>query len=294
MSTRVFLSALLLLAAAAPAAAQVMTTVDLTFPNLAAPIPPGTSQRFNVTVRYQYSEGFSPQPTTVRLETVDQPSWLQSTFEPAEFEVRQSSTPAGIFIGRGVHVRLVNLTLAVAPDAPAFEDATANYRVVAAPNPPFDGAERVRPLALTAGFSGAIAAALPNGETVNAWGGFETHVPLRIENRGNGPLLVAVEIVRFPAESLVIGPVDPVRVGAAAGERVTTVDLVVLVPWKVSEKGPVEVELTPTHATQGTPARRVEVAFQLDGKSAFPVPDIGTFAVVAMAVGAVLLRRRRD
>lgn len=307
MSTRglsaVILLASLVLGAQAPvslAQEQAGTTsVDLSVPVLPRPVAPGTSEEFNVTVRYQWNNGFSNEPTEIRLEVVDEPPWLTSTFEPATVEI---STQSESQVGNnsfqvaprasGTETVSVNLNISIAPDAPAFGEGVAAYRVVAEENPPLQATENEVEFPVTAGFSGEIAVSLPKGDTVDANGGFVTKVPLHIENRGNGPLLLSVNVVRQPAEAKISAPLD-VPLGVEEGQRVTTPELEVLVPWKVSEEGEVAVEIVPTHAQRGVRGQAQTVTFQLQGDSAIPVPGPGPLIVPAILAAALLLARRR-
>ncbi len=287
--------ALLLLAplvvAAAPAMAQqafVTTSVDMTLPNLARPVPPGESSVFNnsVTVRYNWQQGGSSDPTEVRIEVVEEPSWLNSTFSPDLIEFNTIDQPTG-----GPETFITNLTLEADANAPAFEETIARYRVVAEENGMLQGSERIIEFEVTAGFKGRIQATLPGGERVPAQGGFVTKVPVRLENLGNGPVIVEAEVVRFPAESKIAVPVDIV-LGTSPEDRVRTVHLDVEVPWKVSEEGPVEVRFTPSHAQRGDRGPQAEIGFELDGNSVVPIPGPSPWLVVAL-VGLLVLARRR-
>lgn len=288
-SAALVLLSLLGLSLVPPTLAQSpQASVDMTLPTLPAPVPPGTAQRFNITVGYRWSAGTAAEPTTIRLEVVDEPAWLTSVFEPPSFTVDPKS--GGRVLG-GIENRQVNLTITLAPDAPAFEEGIASYRAVAEANPPYPTAQEDVPFEITAGFSGVLNVTLPEGREVGASGGLLTRVPVRLENQGNGPLLVSINVARFPAEARVEPP-DEVRLGTGPDERVRTVHLDVRVPWKVSESGPVEIEVIPTHATRGTPAPTQEVAFELDGKSAVPIPGFeAPLVVLGLAVLAVLRRR---
>ncbi len=275
------------------------TSVDLSVPVLPRPVAPGTSEEFNVTVRYQWNNGFSNEPTEIRLEVVEEPAWLNSTFEPASIAVStQSQTQAGnnsvqvVPRGQGTETVSVNLNISIAPDAPSFEEGIATYRVIAEENPPLQGSEKEIEFPVTAGFSGEIGVSLPKGETVDANGGFLTKVPLRIENQGNGPLLLQINIVRQPAEAKITAPVD-IALGVEEGDRVVTPELEIRVPWKVSEEGEVAVEVVPTHAQRGVRGSVQTVSFQLEGDSAVPVPGPGPMIAPAILAAALLLARRR-
>lgn len=262
------------------------TSVDMSLPTLPRPVPPGTSEEFNVTVRYRWNNGFSPQPTTIHLEVVDEPAWLNSTFSPAEIQVPTFPEP------QGVNTTLVNLNISVAEDAPAFALGNATYLVQAEANQPLQASEAEVPFEVTAGFRGTVGVSLPKGEVVDANGGFVTEVPIRLENQGNGPLLVSIALLRSPAESKIEVPQD-IRLGVTDGDRVQTAHLAVRVPWKVSEEGEVTVEIQPTHASRGTPGKTVQASFQLEGDSAVPIPGPGPELVLALAGLALALGRRR-
>lgn len=277
------------------------TSVDLSVPQLPRPVAPGTSEAFNVTVRYQWNNGFSNEPTEIHLEVVDEPEWLTSTFEPSTLEVpTQDETQAGnntvqvIPRASGTETVSVHLNISIAPDAPAFEEGVATYRVTAEENPPLQGSEKEIEFPVTAGFSGQVGVSLPKGETVDASGGFLTKVPLQVENQGNGPLLLEINVVRQPAEAEITAPVD-VPVGVEEGERTVTPELELRVPWKVSIDGEVAVEIVPTHAQRGVSGPVQTVSFQLDGHSAIPVPGPGPLLIPAiLAVALGLARRRPD
>lgn len=275
------------------------TSVDLSVPVLPRPVAPGTSEAFNVTVRYQWNNGFSNEPTQIHLEVVDEPEWLTSTFEPSTIEIStQSETQAGnnsfqvVPRSQGTETVSVNLNISIAPDAPAFEEGVATYRVVAEENPPLQGSEKEIQFPVTAGFSGEVGVSLPKGETVDANGGFLTKVPLHIENQGNGPLLLEINVVRQPAEAQITAPVD-VPLGVEEGDRAVTPELELRVPWKVSVDGEVAVEIVPTHAERGVRGPTQTVSFQLEGDSAIPVPGPGPLMVPAILAGALMLARRR-
>lgn len=282
----VTLTALACLASlAVPAAAQEVgsTSVDLTLPNLGAPVRPGDPQNNSVTVRYQWSNGMSQDNTTVRLEVVEEPPWLNSTFSPSTVEFDTATRGP-----QGVQARIVNLTLSVAPMAPAYQEATAVYRAVAEQNGVLQQATVETEFPVTAGFRGRVNATLVGDDNVTAWGGLVTHLPIRLENRANGPVAVQAEVVRSPADAQ-IRPFEEVEIGPNG--NVTTADLEVLVPWSVSLSGPVVVEFNPVHAQRGTPLRSEQVRFQLEGNSAVPIPSAGPWAALA-AVGAALVLRR--
>ncbi len=276
------------------------TSVDLSVPVLPRPVAPGTSEAFNVTVRYQWNNGFSNEPTEIHVDVVDEPEWLTSTFEPSTIEVpTQNEAQAAnnslqvIPTAGGTETVSVNLNISIAPDAPAFEEGVATYRVTAEENPPLQGAEKEIEFPVTAGFSGQIGVSLPKGETVDANGGFLTKVPLQVENQGNGPLLLEVNVVRQPAEAEITAPVD-VPVGVEEGDRTATPELELRVPWKVSVDGEVAVEIVPTHAQRGVSGPTQTVSFQLEGDSAIPVPGPGPAIVPAILAGVFLLSRRRQ
>lgn len=273
----------------APVAAQNVgeTNVDLTLPNLGAPVRPGDPQNNSVTVRYSWSNGASQDNTTVRLEVVSEPPWLNSTFHPpaVEFDTAEQGPS-------GVQTRIINLTLDVARDAPAYTEGTATYRAVAEENGVLQRATVTTNFTVVAGFRGSIEASLLKGTNVTAWGGLVTEIPIRIQNQANGPLLVDVSVVRSPAEARIQAP-PSARINATEGDRVATTNLEVLMPWTVSQSGTVVVELSPTHARRGTPLGDVELRFQLHGNSAVPIPSVPPPLAILAVVGlAVLLRRR--
>ena len=182
------------------------------------------------------------------------------------------------------------MNLTVAADAPAFQEGLPVYRVIAEPNPPLQGAEEEVEFQVTAGFSGDVAVSLPEGERVTAQGGFVTEVPLVIENRGNGELLLTFRVNRQPAESKITLPQD-VPLSSAPGNRTTTALVGIQVPWKVSEEGAVEIEVIPSHAQRGVTGPTQTVEFQLEGRSAIPIPGLGPWLALAAVVVAGWLGR---
>lgn len=293
--TRARLAAVLILLALLPttpvAVSQATTgdtSVGLTLPNLGSPVKPGQPQNNSVNVRYSWDNGVTTEPTEITLSVVDEPSWLNSTFTPSTLQVNNTTQSPSQTV-----VRIVTLTLDVDPTAPAYAEGTATYQVVAEENGMLPRAEATEEFSVTAGFRGTVEAHLPLGENVTAWGGLVTEVPIELTNRANGPLLVDVTVVQSPADAIVTPPAE-VRINATEGDRTTTTNLAVEVPWSLSLSGPVIVELSPTHATRGTAATPVETEFQLNGNSAVPVPGPGIADVIVLAgVVAIALAARK-
>lgn len=286
-----WLAVLAALAGAAPlATAQPQvgeSSADLTLPNLGAPVNPGNPQNNSVTVRYSWGNGMTTEPTDLTLSVVEEPSWLNSTFHPSTIQINNTTESP-----QGNEARIVTVTLDVAPDAPAYQEGTAVYKVTAEGSQTLPPAEATEEFVVTAGFRGTVSVQLPKGDNVTAWGGTVTKIPLEITNEANGPLIVDVTVARFPADAIVTPPLE-VEVPAGQGNNTKTTNLEVQVPWTVSVDGPVIVELSPSHAEKGTPARTVETRFQLNGNSAVPVPGPGPWATLAVAGAALLIAQRR-
>lgn len=274
-------------ALAPTAAAQELgtTSVDLTLPNLGAPVKPGDPQNNSVTVRYQWNNGMSEQNTTVQLSVVDEPPWLNSSFHPETVEFSTATQGP-----QGVKTRIVNLTLDVARDAPSYAEGTATYEAVAEENGVLQSSTVETDFAVTAGLAGRIDASLPEGTNVTAWGGLVKNVPIQVDNTANGDLLLEFSVVREPADAEIEAP-DDVEVPANGGTVAPEVD--VRTPWSLSLSGSVVIEVSASHLQRGTPLNTQEVEFQLEGNSAVPVPGPGPWAILGVVGAALLLRRTR-
>lgn len=283
------LVALALLATAPTGLAQTVgdTTVDLGLPTFGNPLAAGQTEQTSANVRYSWNNGMTSEPTTIRLEVVEEPEWLNTTFLPDTFQVNNTTqTPSK------TETRIVDVNLSIDEDAPAFAERTATYRVVAEENPPLEGAEDTTELDLAPGFRGTVDATLPEGGNVTAWGGLVTEVPIEVTNRANGPVSVQPSVVLSPADAEVQAP-EEFRLNASPDDPTRTVHLAIEVPWSVSIDGDVAVELSPRHAERGTEARTVEVGFHLQGNSAVPVPSPAPLAVLALVALTAAARAGR-
>lgn len=274
-------------ALAPTAAAQEVgtTSVDLELPILGAPVKPGSPQNNSVGVRYQWSNGMSEENTTVRLEVVSEPGWLNSSFHPSTVEFDTASHGPN-----GVQRAIVNLTLDVARDAPSYAEGTATYKAVAEENGVLQSATVETEFVVTAGLAGRVDASLPEGTNVTAWGGLANKVPIQVNNTANGEVLLEFSVVRQPADAQVQPPED-VEVPANGGTAIAEAD--VRVPWSLSVSGPVVIEVSASHLQRGTPLNTQEVEFGIDGRSAVPVPGPGPWAILGAVGAALLLRRTR-
>lgn len=287
---RAHLACLVLLASlipASPALAQTTgsASVDISLPTLAEPVRPGGPQNTTATVRYQWNNGLADENVTVELSYQEGPEWLESSFTPSTIELEGPTQRTS-----GVEPRIVNVTLQVSPNATAYTPGNATYQATASSGGTLPSAEGQATLPFTAGFAGQLNAELPRGGNVTAWGGVLEEVPIELENTANGPISVDVRIARSPADARLTSPGE-VRVGFQEGNRTTTANLEVRVPWSLSLEGPVELDLSPEHADRGTELAPRQVAFQLEGNSAVPVPGPGPWVALA-AVGLALLLRR--
>ncbi len=278
------LAVVALLVAAAPAAGQLgdigvgETTVDLSVASPGAPIQPGQVEEHSANVRYQWENGIAQEPTEIRLEVVDEPDWMETTFRPQSFQINNTTqSPAG------TELKIITLELDLDRQAPAYQEATATYRIVAEENGVLAGAEAEEEFSLEPAFRGGIDVRFPGGTNVTAWGGLTTSVPVEVTNNANGPVIVESNVVLNPADAL-IEPPDPFQVNASPDDRTRTVDLEIQVPWKISIDGDAVVSMTPVHMPRGTAAPVYDAEFYLDGRSAIPVPGPGPLVALAAAL----------
>jgi hypothetical protein len=243
-------------------------------------VSPAEPDNRSVTVRYQWNDGFSDENVTIDLSYVDGPPWLNSTFSPSTVEIDLGNRASG------VETRIVNVTLDVADDAPAYTEGEATYRAEAQEAGTLPSAEVEESLALQAGFAGRLVAELPRGN-LTAWGGVLEEVPIAMENTANGPIEVDVRVDREPADARLTSP-ETIEIGHEPGNRSLTEALEVRTPWSLSIEGPIELVLEPAHATQGTELADQRLSFHLEGRSAVPVPGPGPWASLA-ALGLALL-----
>lgn len=260
------------------------TAVDLDMPNLAAPIPPTGPQTTSVDVRYEWEDGIATENVTIELAYVDGPSWLSANVSPSTIEIDTANRP------QGIETRIVTVNLEVSEQATAYTEATGTFQATASGTGTLPSAETEAELSIEAGFAGSLAADLPEGGNVTAWGGLLERVPITLENTANGPLEVDIIVDRFPADALAEAP-RTVNLSHEAGNRTVTTYIDVRVPWSLSVDGPAEILLEPQHATRGTELAERRVAFELEGKSAVPIPSPGPgISLIAVAL-AVLFGR---
>lgn len=277
----------LLVVPAAPAVSQTdsQASVEISLPTLADPVPPTGPQNSSATVRYQWSDGVAQDNVTVELSYEDGPEWLESSFTPSTVSFEQPTEDTD-----GVETEIVNVTLDVAKNATAYDEAAPTYSATAESSGTLPAASSEAEFPFVVGFAGNLRAELPEGGNVTAWGGLETQVPIDLENTANGPVSVDVRVAREPADAR-LNVTETVPLGFEPGNRTRTTHVDVRVPWTVSLEGPVEVDLSAEHADRGTPLAERTVGFQLEGNSAVPIPGPGPGIALA-AVGLALLVRR--
>lgn len=285
----VALAALTVVCLAPSAAAQDVgeTNVELGLPPVGE-LPAGDTHPTSANIRYGWENGMTTEGTEIRLEVEEEPEWLNTTFVPSRYTVDNTTRSPS---GRENIIADINLT--IAEDAPAFQEGTATYSVVAEENPPLQGDEGTAELTVTPGFRGGVDVELPEGGNVTAWGGVVTEVPMEVTSDANGPVAVQTDVVLSPADAR-LDPPEEFTINATEGQRTQTVHLDVRVPWSVSIEGDVAVELDPEHVQRGEDGRNAEAGFHLEGNSAIPVPAPPPAVVVGLVgLAAVALRRRQ-
>lgn len=254
-------------------------TVEISITAPGGPVQTGTVHEHAANVRYSWDNGITEEPTVLRFEVEDEPDWVQTRFEPETIYVNNTTDQPS-----GIELFVVTLQLDIAPDAPAYTEATARYRVIAEENGMLQGDEDTAELTYEPSFRGGIDVRMPNGQNVTAWGGLQTRVPVDVTNHANGPVIVESTVILNPADAL-IQPPDPFQVEP---QETRTVHLTVQVPWKVSINGDAAVQFHPSHMPRATQADTVETNFYLDGKSAIPVPGPGPLVALAGLLLATL------
>ncbi len=259
------------------------TSVEISIPAPGGPMQTGTVHEHAANVRYSWDNGISQEPTELRFEVVDEPDWVQTSFEPDTILINNTTSQTS-----NIEHFVVQLQLDIDRTAPAYTETTATYRVIAQENGMLQGAEDEGELTYEPSFRGGITVDMPNGHNVTAWGGLKTLVPVEVTNNANGPVIVDSDVILNPADALI----EPPQAFQVEPQETRTVYLEIQVPWKISINGDSAVQFHPAHMPQGTQASTVETEFYLDGKSAVPVPGPGSILAIIAVLLATLAAAR--
>lgn len=264
-------------------------TVSLADPGRA--FVPGANETIEVLITYRLPPGARPAPaptlerpenltpTRITLSAKQIPSWATgATFDPPEVVIEyglRDTTEAA------KNAR-ANMTLAIAPDAPALvreeaivvADASSNGAVPAA-------SSESPPLKLRVGPVARLNVSAEPTQLIS--GGRWSVVPFTVANLGNSDIVAKLNVTVKPENSQVEFP-DTLELKVNESR---VVEVRVRTPWNAAEIGELELEATPI--LDGEEAQAASTTVQVTGRSAVPASGIA----LVLAALAIAARRRR-
>lgn len=288
-------------------AALCQTTVQLTIAPSSEPVPPDGMLALPVTIAYSYSPlALTFAPTPITLTVTQAPPWLQASLSPSTLYAEVQ--PVGSSLSQQMSPPMnAFLLLALAGDAPAFEQGIVEIVAEAAPNGNLAASTAATQLPVQAGYVGLVELSTPAPALALAPrdGGL---VPLRVENLGNAATRVTFEVIDAPDGIVVTLPGDLTLASGFESERTgKTVAFGIEAPGSYLP-GEVVLEARPAYALNqdiaGPPARlTVHVAppgqaqdgtvQTLGAGRAQPLEPLTFGLLAAGAAGVALLERHR-